>query len=313
VGVIFKSVLPGQLIETGAVATGYRNTGEIPAVGISYETGAFVERQLRKGPVTVRMELKNEVLPNTIGWNVVGDISGERYPERIVLMGAHYDGHDIGQEAATDNILGTLMMLDVARALAKFKGKFKRTIRLVAFGNDECLSVGSVNYVAQHEKELQNIDVMISDGLGRTGQVVGIQVGSPSELIEPLSKVVEEWKIDLPLLGEDSHWGSIPAAPLPFVMAGVPNIGVGAEYGGVPTAFDKIHHTTADTFDKIDRVLIKQHAVLLAELVMALADRDKPLARHSTREEVLQALTSSGYVDILKAQRRWHPDSVLGL
>ena len=135
---MIRNETPGGLIESGTIATGYRNTGEIPVVGLSFETGAFIERQLKKGPVTVRMDLHNEVMPNTVGWNVVGDIAGVKYPERKVLIGAHFDGHDISQEAASDNLLGTMVMLDAARALAKYKGMFKRTMRFVAFGNEEC-------------------------------------------------------------------------------------------------------------------------------------------------------------------------------
>ena len=72
-------------------------------------------------------------------------------------------------------------------------------------------------------------------------------------------------------------------------------------------------HTMCDTMDKIDRIVVKQHAILVAELMMALAQRDEPLIRHSTKEEVLEALEKYGYIDALKAQRRWHPDSVLGI
>ena len=57
VGLIIRNETPGGLIETGTIATGYRGTGEIPVVGVSFETGAFIERQLQKGPVTLRMEL----------------------------------------------------------------------------------------------------------------------------------------------------------------------------------------------------------------------------------------------------------------
>jgi hypothetical protein len=64
--------------------------------------------------------------------------------------------------------------------------------------------------------------------------------------------------------------------------------------------------------DKIDKFLVKQYAILLAELMMALAQTDEPLTRHSTKDEVLEALRQYGYIDALKAQRRWHPDSILG-
>jgi hypothetical protein len=72
------------------------------------------------------------------------------------------------------------------------------------------------------------------------------------------------------------------------------------------------NHTTADTVDKIDKVVVRESAMLVAQLVMALADGDEPLVGHSTWEETLDALRRYDFIDVLKAQRRWHPDSVLG-
>ena len=317
VGLMIRNETPGGLIESGTVATGYRNTGEIPVVGMSFETGAFIERQLKKGPVIVKMELRNEVVPNTVGWNVVGDITGTKYPERKVLIGAHYDGHDIGQEAASDNLLGTMVMLDTARALATFKGRFKRTMRFVAFGNEECWTVGSVNYVARHESDIKNIDIMINgDSLGRRPNP-SFSVRNPPELAGPLSMLVEKWRIDARVSGTDPRnpgWCST-SDNHPFTMKGVPTLAVGGRSEAVTTGRGAAvrDHTICDTMDKIDKILVKQHAILTAELMMALAQSDEPLIRHSTKEEVLRALEKYGYVDVLKAQRRWHPDSVLGI
>jgi hypothetical protein len=72
-------------------------------------------------------------------------------------------------------------------------------------------------------------------------------------------------------------------------------------------------HTICDTMDKIDKILIKQYAILVAELMMALAQLDEVLIRQSTQEEILKSLRKYGYIDALKAQRRWHPDSILGI
>jgi len=319
VGLMIRNETPGGLIETGTIATGYRNTGEIPVVGLSFETGAFIERQLKKGPVTVRIDMQNEVTPDTIGWNVVGDITGAKYPERKILVGAHFDGHDIGQEAASDDLLGAMVMLDVAGALAKFKGTFKRTMRFVAFGNEECLTVGSTNYLAQHETDIKNIDIMINgDGLGRWPSPF-FSVNNPPELVEPLSRLVQERKIDASVGVTDSRnpgWCT-STDNHPFTMQGIPTMvisgrGRASAAGTTGRGAAVRDHTICDTMDKIDKFVIKQYAILLAELLIALAQRDEPLIRHSTKEEVLEALRKYGYIDALKAQRRWHPDSILG-
>jgi hypothetical protein len=320
VGLMIRNETPGGLIETGTIATGYRNTGEVPVVGLSFETGAFIERQLQKGPVILRIDMQNEVLPDTAGWNVVGDITGAKYPERKILVGAHFDGHDIGQEAASDDLLGAMVVLDAARALARFKGKFKRTMRFVAFGNEECWTVGSTNYVAQHEDDIKNVDIMINgDGLGRWPNPF-LSVNNPPELVGPLSKLLAEWKIDASAGVADSRnpgWCTA-SDNHPFTMEGVPTLGIGGRgrasvVGTSGRGAALRDHTICDTMDKIDKFLTRQYAILLAELMMALAQTDEPLIRHSTKEEVLEALGQYGYIDALKAQRRWHPDSILGM
>ena len=318
VGLIIRNETPGGLIEAGTIATGYRKSGDIPVVGVSFETGAFIERQLQKGPVTVSIDMQNEVLPNAVGWNVVGDITGTKYPERKILVGAHFDGHDIGQESASDDLLGAMVMLDVARTLAKFKGTFLRTMRFVAFGNEECWTVGSTNYVARHESDIKNIDIMINgDGLGRYPDPF-VSVNNPPGLAAPLSKLVEVWKIDAAVGfadGRNPAWCTA-SDNHPFTMQGVPTLGIGGRkrasaVGTTGRGAALRDHTICDTMDKIDRHIIKQYAVLLAELMMALAQTDEPLIRHSTKEEVLEALRQCGYIDALKAQGRWHPESIL--
>jgi Zn-dependent M28 family amino/carboxypeptidase len=212
------------------------------------------------------------------------------------------------------------VVLDAARALARFKGKFKRTMRFVAFGNEECWTVGSTNYVAQHEDDIKNVDIMINgDGLGRWPNPF-LSVNNPPELVGPLSKLLAEWKIDASAGVADSRnpgWCTA-SDNHPFTMEGVPTLGIGGRgrasvIGTSGRGAALRDHTICDTMDKIDKFLTRQYAILLAELMMALAQTDEPLIRHSTKEEVLEALGQYGYIDALKAQRRWHPDSILGM
>jgi Zn-dependent M28 family amino/carboxypeptidase len=213
-----------------------------------------------------------------------------------------------------------MVMLDAARGLAQFKGMFKRTMRFVAFGNEECWTVGSVNYVARHEEDIKNVDLMINgDSLGRWPNPF-VAISNPPELVGPLSRLVEEWKIDVPVGVMDRQnpgWSST-SDNHPFIMKGVPTLGIGgrSQLGIAGTSGRGAavrDHTMCDTLDKIDKIVIKQHTILIAELMMALAQRDEPIIRHSTKKEVLEALRKYGYIDALKAQRRWHPDSILGI
>jgi hypothetical protein len=99
------------------------------------------------------------------------------------------------------------------------------------------------------------------------------------------------------------------------MMEGVPTISLSERRpsGWASRGVDVKDHTIADTFDKLDRALIKQHTLLLAQLLITLTDVKEPLVSHLPKNEVLEELQRLGYVEILKAQRRWHPDSVVGI
>lgn len=66
--------------------------------------------------------------------NLEMELIGSTLAEEIVLVGAHYDSV-LGSPGANDNATGVAAVLEIARLLA---GKaFKRTVRFVAFANEE--------------------------------------------------------------------------------------------------------------------------------------------------------------------------------
>ena len=66
--------------------------------------------------------------------NIEATRLGEAYPDEIIVIGAHYDAV-IGAPGANDNGSGVAALLELA---GRFKNaKFPRTIRFVAFVNEE--------------------------------------------------------------------------------------------------------------------------------------------------------------------------------
>lgn len=138
IAVIFPTEEPGQLIGTGTIAAAYREVGALPAVGISHETWRYLLRQAEVGTVRVRMTTENGFAPDTETWNIFGEIPGDGSDPDHILVGGHWDGHELG-DAALDNALGLFTAIDTARAMGRLKGKLRRTIRFVALGNEEIL------------------------------------------------------------------------------------------------------------------------------------------------------------------------------
>ena len=156
IGFIYMRHLPGGLPETGSLRAG--RLGEIPAVAVSYETGAALKRSAEKGETIVVLDAHNESHPTT-AWHVIGEVPGQT--GELIVVGAHYDGHDISQGAG-DDATGTCLVLELARLFAPLRGQLRRTIRLMAFACEELGVLGSTEYVKKHRGEMKNIALMVN-------------------------------------------------------------------------------------------------------------------------------------------------------
>ena len=162
IGFVWMRGAPGGLPETGSAR--FNKACEVPAISVSYETGHKILRAARKGQVTLKIESDNYVQP-THSYNVIGELTGTEKSEEIIVIGGHYDGHDIN-ESANDNGAGVAVVMEAARALAPHKELLKRTIRFIAFSNEETGLIGSEMYAKDHQHE--NIVFMLNlDGAGR--------------------------------------------------------------------------------------------------------------------------------------------------
>jgi carboxypeptidase Q len=104
-------------------------------------------------------------------YNVVADIVGSESPQEIVILGAHQDSWDLGS-GATDNGAGTVVMMEVLRAMQASGLKPKRTLRVVLFSGEEQGLLGSKAYAAAHQAELKNIQAVLVQDAG-SGRISG--------------------------------------------------------------------------------------------------------------------------------------------
>ncbi|MCX7678526.1 MAG: M28 family peptidase [Spirochaetes bacterium] len=95
--------------------------------------------------------------------NIIAEIPGIRRPERIILIGAHYDTVE-GTPGADDNATAVAGLLEIYRLLSKHE--LLRTVRFVAFTLEEppffsSEEMGSMRYARECEKNNAPIDFMI--------------------------------------------------------------------------------------------------------------------------------------------------------
>jgi len=308
VGFIFMNHNPGQLPPTGSLRPSYRMGGEIIGVGVSLETGSHMLRLAKGETLRVRLSDGSRVIPGSESANIVAELPGET--DEWIVVGGHYDGHDIAT-GAMDNLSGTVVTMELARAFKKHEGRLRRGIRFICFACEEIGVTGSTCYVADHVDEMPDTAIMINLELGGLAYKDGTQhaaftVYQPPTMKEWLREFLEEAKYPTEIQEGTSaasdHW--------PFYMQGVPCIYMHAE----PSIQQLIvgrgwGHTTADMMDKVDPRNLMEGSMVMARLLLRLASQEDRIAEHTPLDRVVEHLEETGMRKTLEIQKKWHPDS----
>ena len=132
--------------------------------------------ELEKAAQYIRQEfLKSgfEVREDPFQWegriykNIVAEKKGRSFPDRVFILGSHYDTVP-GSPGADDNASAIAVILEVARNLQTVP--LGDTVRLIAFSLEEVDQVGSAHYAGMARKTGEEILGMISlEMVGFTG------------------------------------------------------------------------------------------------------------------------------------------------
>lgn len=149
VGVVVRSMTLALDNHPHTGAMGYNDTIiKIPACAIS-TMGAEELSKVIKTNSAVQFYFKQscEVFPDAQSYNVIGELKGSEKSEEIIVIGGHLDSWELG-EGAHDDGSGIMQSLEVLRIFQNLKMKPKRTIRFVAFANEENGSRGGKQLLA---------------------------------------------------------------------------------------------------------------------------------------------------------------------
>lgn len=138
------------------------------------DNGTYIQQFTLEGPMVQAMDLENQ-----ISRNVVGVIEGEEFPNRYVIIGAHYDGQGMGgaismnmnadsalHYSADDNASGTAGLFYLAREFAEDPPQ--SSVLFVAFSGEELGLIGSKHFVDDTEISSDSVLAMINlDMIGR--------------------------------------------------------------------------------------------------------------------------------------------------
>ncbi|HWX41269.1 MAG TPA: M28 family peptidase, partial [Blastocatellia bacterium] len=148
----------------------------------------------------------------------------------------------------------------------------KRTIRLVAWMNEENGVVGGQTYAKDYAGDLANHFAAIESDRG-AGHPLGIEVKAKRDalpLLAPMAGILQSSGAGLLKLTDGTETDITPIADL-----GVPAFGL---WQDTRTYFD-YHHTAADTLDKVVPRELAENAAVMAVLAYTLANLPQTLPR----------------------------------
>jgi len=288
--VVYRSEGPALGASEGAVAVLVRSVGgadyrlphtgatflapgmtPIPSAAVTAEDAEMLANLTKQGPVRMRLTLTPQTLAPVESYNVIADWKGSEHPEQVVIVSGHLDSWDLGTGAIDDGA-GVAVSMQAIHLLRQMGIHPKRTVRFVAWMEEEQGGEGAQTYAKEHASDLQNhVAAMESDS--GAGHPVGFSCAGKPELEEfmgPVARVLE------PIgAGLMTHAGGAGSDVDPLNSKGVP--GFSPIQDG--RYYFNYHHTAADTFDKVDPRELNETAAVVTVLAYGLADPATPTPR----------------------------------
>jgi carboxypeptidase Q len=266
VAVLVRAVGPPGLRTPHTGALQYASdVPKIPAAAITTEDADRLQRMADRGSrIVVRLKMDAHFEADATSANVVGELRGREKPEEIVVVSGHLDSWDVGA-GATDDGGGCIVTWEALRIMKKLNLRPRRTVRVVLWTNEENGGRGGLAYRDQHRAELGNhVLMMESDGGVFRPLGFGFSGNDASrEKVKAIATLLTGIAADqVSLGGGGADIGpSIQEAHIP---------GMSLEVDG--SKYFLIHHTPADTIDKIDPIEMAKCAAAVAVMAYVVAD-----------------------------------------
>ena len=273
IAVLVRSVGGSQnrLAHTGGMRYD-NNVTKIPAAAVSNEDAETIAYLAKMGTVKIKLILTPQTLPDTTSYNVIADLKGSEKPDEVVIVSGHLDSWDLGT-GALDDAAGVAVSMQVPYLLKQLKIKPKRTIRVIAYMNEENGLVGGRTYAQEEEANIAKHFAAIESDAGASHPVGFYFTGKPEmqPFLAPLSQLLRGQGAGLSQLQP----GGVGADIGPLTQKGVPSF---APWFDMRTYFN-YHHTAADTFDKVNPKELAEVGSVMAVLACGLANLEQNLPR----------------------------------
>ena len=261
-----------RLPHTGS--SGLSSDRRIPAAAVTVEDSLLMARLAARGPLSLKLVLTPQNLPDADSFNVIADFPGTDKADEIVIVSGHLDSWDLGT-GANDDATGVVSAMAVVDTLKKLDYQPRRTIRVIAWANEENGMRGAQAYLDANKVSVDKHFAAIESD-GGSGKPFGVRSSAPqfaNALFAPLQAALE------------------PIGAAAYQRADMLSTGDlrGLELLGVPSFSPLIdgsdyfhyHHTAADTLDKVDPMNLKRHVAMVTALTWYLANMEQSIGRWS--------------------------------
>lgn len=238
---------------------------EIPAAAIAAEDADALGRLAARGVrIRLRLRMEAQFLPDAPSANVVGEIRGRERPDEVVVIGGHFDSWDVGT-GASDDAVGCIITWEAARLLKQLGLTPRRTVRVVLFTNEENGLGGGTAYRDTHRDELAKHVMMLESDSGVFSPLsIGFSGSDRGrDTVRQIMTLLGGLGVDRlsPQGGGADIGPSVEAANIPSLSL-----------NGNPDRYFQIHHTPADTVERIDPVEVARASAAVAVLTYVIAD-----------------------------------------
>ena len=200
---------------------------------------------------------------------MVADWKGSEHPEQVVIVSGHLDSWDLATGAIDDGA-GIAVAMQTIHLMRELNLHAKRSIRFVAWMDEEQGSYGAQSYAKEHAADLKDHIAALESDLG-AGHPTGVIFTGPVTVgawLRPIGQVLQP--IGAGIVRHEEEAGE----DISF-LKGVPGL---SPIQDSRTYFN-YHHTAADTFDKIVPKQLNENAAVMSVAAFAIADAGENLPR----------------------------------
>lgn len=239
----------------------------IPAAALSNPDADLLSAMLRRGqPVRVHLDIQTRFPGEQTSYNVIGEITGRSHPEQVVLIGGHLDSWDLGTGAIDDGA-GVAITMAAGALIGDLPTRPERSIRVVAFANEERGLFGGKAYAEAHGAEA-GLHVLGAESDFGAGRIYALRSNAP-ESARPQLEQIATVLAPLGIAFEQTGGGPGPDVG-PMAQRGM----TWAQLAQDGSDYFDWHHTANDTLDKIDPRALDQQVAAYAVLVWLAAQSD---------------------------------------